>query len=230
MSQYRTGTVSVTNGSATVTGSGTSWLTNVEAGDLFKVKSENVIYTIASVNSNTQLTLSTNYAGSTASGLEYQIVRDFTPNLSLPEVSPGDIDWPVHLTQSLRKIDNAVGQNVNNTSSPTFSKITLASSLDNRGSTGLSYTTITSSATAGDYTTYFINCASGQVTLTLPSASSYPRRIYNIIRVANSIYNCIIATTSSQTINGEYSWSLELYGEGITVQSDGSNWIIIGRN
>lgn len=97
------------------------------------------------------------------------------------------------------------------------------------GATNLSYTTITSSATAGSYTTYFINCSSGSVVLTLPSAVTYPKRIYNIVRTVNSTYNCIIAPQSGQTINGENSWSLDMAGQCVVVQSEGANWKIIGR-
>ncbi len=110
MSMYTTGTVSVTNSSATVTGSGTSWLTNVSVGDIFKVASEWNLYTIAVVVSDTEITLSTEYAGETASGLSYQIVRDFTPTLELMELYPGDRDWTIHLTlQTIRKIDTLFG-------------------------------------------------------------------------------------------------------------------------
>jgi len=118
MSQYRTGTVSVSNGSAIVTGLGTQWLTYAHVGDAFKIKSENVVYSIASVDSNTQITLSTNYVGVTASGLEYQIVVDFTPSLELPEIWAGDIDWPFHLTTGLRKIDTLFAGLVNTTKMP----------------------------------------------------------------------------------------------------------------
>jgi len=108
--QYQTGTVSVTNGSAIVTGSGTLWLTYASIGDLFKVKGEDAIYTIASVDTDTQITLSANYAGTTDTGLQYQIARDFTPNLNLYEVWAGDKDWPYHLTVStLRKLDSLLG-------------------------------------------------------------------------------------------------------------------------
>lgn len=105
--QYRTGTVTVTNGSAVVTGSGTSWLTYVSAGSLFKKQSTNVIYDIASVDSNTQITLSSVYAGISESGISYAIVKDFTPNLGLPEIWAGDIDWPTVLTKALRLLDTA---------------------------------------------------------------------------------------------------------------------------
>lgn len=106
MSQYRTGTVAVTSASAVVTGSGTSWLTYVAVGDTFKIESENAIYNIASVDSDTQITLTTNYAGTTASSQSYQITVDFTPNLEIPEIWAGDLDWPYHLTNGLRLIDS----------------------------------------------------------------------------------------------------------------------------
>jgi|GEM_PF-4416305 len=94
-----------------------------------------------------------------------------------------------------------------------------------------SCTTISSSGTAGDYTSYFLNASSGEVILTLPSAVTYPGRIYHIVRVQTypSAYNCSVATTSNQTINGEQSLALENNYDRVTVQSDGSNWIIIGR-
>lgn len=66
------GTVSVTNGSATVTGSGTSW-TSTMVGALFQVDGDANVYTIASVASATSLTLTANYSGATASGAGYRI-------------------------------------------------------------------------------------------------------------------------------------------------------------
>jgi hypothetical protein len=53
---YSTGTVTVTTGSNVVTGSGTTWSTNLDAGMLFQIGNERV-YVIASVDSNTQITL-----------------------------------------------------------------------------------------------------------------------------------------------------------------------------
>lgn len=104
--QYKIGTVSVTNASNVVTGTNTKFLNNVSVGNTFKISGENVIYQVAIVNSDTQLTLSSNYAGVTASGLQYQITTDFTTNLQLSEVNQGDIDWAFHLTEgNIRKLD-----------------------------------------------------------------------------------------------------------------------------
>lgn len=72
MAWYKTGTVSVTNSSATVTGSGTLWVANVKPGDMF-IGPDLVPREILSVVSNTSLTLADNYTGTTSSGASYSI-------------------------------------------------------------------------------------------------------------------------------------------------------------
>jgi hypothetical protein len=69
---FTTGTISVTNGSATVTGAGTSWGTEL-AGRFLLVTGEQTIYTILSADSPSQLTLSQVYTGSTGTGKSYSI-------------------------------------------------------------------------------------------------------------------------------------------------------------
>ena len=54
-SQYRTGSVSVTNGSANVVGEGTSWLANTAAGQLFSIQGSWLGYEIAEIISHTRL-------------------------------------------------------------------------------------------------------------------------------------------------------------------------------
>ena len=74
---YVTGTVSVTAGSAVVTGSGTAWATALIAGGFFGLDSSNGNpVPILSVDSNTQLTLAKPWRGTTAAGQGYWIIRD----------------------------------------------------------------------------------------------------------------------------------------------------------
>ena len=73
---YSAGTVSVTNGSPTVIGGGTAFLANVRPGDQFDIAGDGVWSAVQSVDSNTQLTLISNYAGSTASGQAYAISNE----------------------------------------------------------------------------------------------------------------------------------------------------------
>ena len=105
MSQYNTGTVAVTNGSATVTGTGTAFTANVTAGDFFTVVGDNAFYTVGSVDSNTQLTLAANYAGLTASGKAYTLARDFTTNLGFPVPNQGDIETALVVKRAIEEID-----------------------------------------------------------------------------------------------------------------------------
>ena len=105
MSQYQTGVVDVTNGSATVAGLGTVWTTNVTVGDLFMVRDIYTHYQVASIPNNTSLVLNSAWAGSTLTGQTYQIVRDFTPNYDFIEINPGDKNWAFNITANLRSID-----------------------------------------------------------------------------------------------------------------------------
>lgn len=69
---YKVGTVSVTTNSTTVTGAGgTAWVANVAIGDAIHLP--NGIYEIASVVSNTSITLASVYLGSTDTGVAYKI-------------------------------------------------------------------------------------------------------------------------------------------------------------
>ena len=104
MSQYLTGTATVTNNSPTVTGTNTLWLANVTAGDSFTVAGDGVMYDVASVDSDTQVTLSVPYAGTTASGAVYAIGTGFTVPDSFPEMSQGDIETATIFTRAMRTI------------------------------------------------------------------------------------------------------------------------------
>lgn len=72
---YETGTVSVTNGSKTVTGSGTTF-TSAMVGRKIRVGTNNSYYRIASYSSATSITLDIAYQEDTASGSTYVIYKD----------------------------------------------------------------------------------------------------------------------------------------------------------
>lgn len=72
MAWYRTGTIAVTNGSATVTGTGTAFIANVSVGEGL-IGPDGRTYEITAVSSDTSLTLGRTYLGSTASGQTYAI-------------------------------------------------------------------------------------------------------------------------------------------------------------
>lgn len=70
---YSTGTVTVTNGSRTVTGAGTSWAANADAGMILTTPAGLVYMPVQSVDSDTQLTLVDPWPKATAAGTTYTL-------------------------------------------------------------------------------------------------------------------------------------------------------------
>ena len=105
MAQYSAGTITATNGSQTITGDGTAWQTaGLTAGDGIIIDT-GIVYTIATVDSETQITLAANYAGSTGSGKSYTIHTDFTTNYNLPLPQRGDVETATIVKRALELID-----------------------------------------------------------------------------------------------------------------------------
>lgn len=77
------GTLTLTNNSAAVTGSGTAFTTELAAGDFIVVTVGGVPYTlpVKTVNSNTSLTLVSNYTGPTQSGAAWFAVPRVALNM-----------------------------------------------------------------------------------------------------------------------------------------------------
>lgn len=103
--QYRTGTVTIANGSTTVTGLGTQWKSRISSGNLFKVQGETTIYTISSITSDTILILSSTYSG-VQSGASYIIETSITPGLGLADVKKDSVEWADFVKYSLDLLDS----------------------------------------------------------------------------------------------------------------------------
>jgi hypothetical protein len=78
MPWYRQGTASVTINTRAVTGTTTGWLSQATAGDGITFNGGNTWYEIASVNSNTSITLATDFLQATVTGGAYAIDRRST--------------------------------------------------------------------------------------------------------------------------------------------------------
>jgi hypothetical protein len=74
MAWYSAGTVSVTNGSTSVIGTGTSFIQNVKSGDIFIALTDGGIYEVDEVVSATALTLKRPYGGATTFQVAYEVV------------------------------------------------------------------------------------------------------------------------------------------------------------
>lgn len=143
MSQYNTGTVAVTNGNAAIVGTGTAWLTGISAGDVFTINGSNVPYTIGSVTDDTHATLSSNYAGATASAQPYSITTSFTPDYSIPYPESGDVDTSTILKRALILIDTLF------TAAKTYTDGLVVGLLDDRGNYDASGNTFPASGGSG---------------------------------------------------------------------------------
>ena len=110
MSQYRKGTVQVTNGSAAVVGTGTAFVANVAQGQIFTVAGSGVAYQVASVTDDTHLTLASNYGAPSGSGLAYSITTSITPILQLPYMEDRDIDTATIFKKAMLMIESIMNR------------------------------------------------------------------------------------------------------------------------
>ena len=88
-------------------------------------------------------------------------------------------------------------------------------------------------ATSTDYT-IAASASGGAFSVTLPTSVGITGKVYVVKKMDSTANVVTVATTSSQTIDGATTRALSLQYDGITVQADGANWIIIanatGRN
>lgn len=108
MSQYDFGTVDVTNGSATIVGTGTEWLSFIQKGALFSLQGGKVWYEVSEVLSDTEITLTSEFVGETQAAASYVLHTTFTPNLGLPVIGFGDINTGGLLQQAFGTIEAAL--------------------------------------------------------------------------------------------------------------------------
>lgn len=99
-------TATFTNGSATVTDSNATFQTDgAAAGDFITVVDSGVSYEISVVDSETQLTLTANYAGTTTSADAFYVVyTDFTSPSNIPYINKGDIETASILKRAINRI------------------------------------------------------------------------------------------------------------------------------
>jgi len=90
------GTVSITSGTPIVTRSaeGANWLSVVEVGDSFQVDGDPKVYTVQSVDSDTQITLTENYTGDDVVDGTYCIWNDDTLMWEEPTPSSSRFSYP----------------------------------------------------------------------------------------------------------------------------------------
>ena len=90
---------------------------------------------------------------------------------------------------------------------------------------------ITSDATISDTDEYvFVNAANNAVTIMLPTATNRDGQTYTIKKIDGSGNAVSITNTSSQSIDGQNSYSLEGQWKFVTIVATGGNWMVVSKN
>ena len=103
---YKKGTITITNGSWIVDGTGTKWLKRVDPGDVLYVDGSDKPYYIAAVGSDTKLYLSAAFAEGAKTDVTYAAVADFSKVYSIPTPRSQDVRKASVLKRSINKIDS----------------------------------------------------------------------------------------------------------------------------
>jgi len=78
-----------------------------------------------------------------------------------------------------------------------------------------------------DDLTILCNCSSGAITANLPTAVGITGRIYNIKKTDSSTNAVTVTPAGAETIDASASVTISFQNETWTVQSDGTNWVLI---
>lgn len=103
------------------------------------------------------------------------------------------------------------------------------STLDVRGSVSTNYRAFTTSTTAATTDAMLAFTGTSAATLTLPTAATTGGRYYWIKNASSNSSVLTIATTSSQTIDGASSWTLDVQNEAVRLVSNGANWYVVSE-
>lgn len=110
--------------------------------------------------------------------------------------------------------------------SPTFTGTTTVSGGEVRGTASVTgATTLTATSNI-----VMANATSAAFSVTLPTAVGATGQVYTVTKTDSSVNAVTVATTSAQTINLATSYTLKVQYSSVTVQSDGSNWQVIGNH
>ena len=81
-------------------------------------------------------------------------------------------------------------------------------------------------ATSSDYV-ILVNAAGGDITISLPSASTVTGKLYSIVKIDATGNTVTIDPSGSETISGSTTIPLSDQWGGVKIISDGSNWVIV---
>lgn len=146
--------------------------------------------------------------GDTLNGMSYQIIADYTPHYSFPEMSLNDVNLQHIFTKAVRKIDSAI-----------------------YGASGIDHYAVTTKITDYNATLtdkiILCNATSGAFSVTLITAATNSGIHYTIKKIDSSINAVTIDGHASETIDGELTQALNSQYDALKLVCCGSNWHII---
>jgi hypothetical protein len=90
------------------------------------------------------------------------------------------------------------------------------------------YRALTSNTTLTENDEFvFGNASGGAFTITLPSAVTFTRKVYQITRTDNTPSIALSITSTSGTVGGKATYKLMTQDESLFVISDGTNWLLV---
>jgi hypothetical protein len=100
------------------------------------------------------------------------------------------------------------------------------------GSVSMKIVTVTAnydmtSGTNSDLHTLLCNNTTGSITVTLPAVASSAGRVYHIKKISGAGNDVVIDGSSSETIDGANTYTLDIQYEAVTVVCDGTAWYIV---
>ncbi len=106
------------------------------------------------------------------------------------------------------------------------------STLDVRGSFASNYRAFTGATTASSTDNTLVFTGTSAVAVTLPNATTCAGRMYWIKNASTTLPTPVltVSTVSSQTIDGNSSWTIDEPFEVIRIVSDGTNWYIMNQD
>lgn len=139
-----------------------------------------------------------------------------------------------YLSNSTATLGNAtitLGSTTSTVGNLTLNNVTINGGTISNIAIGGAITTKTANYTAtSSDETILGNASTGNITITLPTAVGATGKTYIVKKIDSSANVVIVATTSSQTIDGVTTRNVVSQYDSVQVQTDGANWFIIGYN
>jgi hypothetical protein len=196
-SHYSVGKIAASNSSTVVNGTNTAWSKEL-AGRTFQILGESAKYTIAKVDSETQLTLNTPYQGPKRKDKAYVIIHMHSKDYTLPETWAKRIcvvGYNEHVTETLRTALGANGKPLNGEEATVAGKVVLLK--EKKDIPDLSGITLEANSPFAAY-------------IFLKSDTSRPSKLYRVVDVDNTAKKTVTVEGTPNIGTAASEWAIGL--------------------